>query len=338
MRSRLARALVLCALVGGLVAVVGSPAATAKDDDEHVGYTFGFEFDGAGSVGSSGDVGAARIVLCHFYKVDLDTAALEQIDANGVPCGDGLTFDDDGTLYAYRQTPETGFSGFTQLITIDLHNGNQHVVGFLPSVFVGQGGMTFDKEGDLWLYAGGAKDPQCGATGDSNCLWEVDPDNAHSQFVGAQSRQVTGLAADCEDVIGISQQTLEGLGSGGSVGPAVTPVSSSELDEVNTDNASLHKIASTPGVLFPSGLDFDREGDLYAVGGNLLLGELAARLYEIDPEDGSSTSRLATINGAPFDGVLTGLGIASVKCEEPEAPVPPPAQPTALVVSPTFTG
>ena len=94
-----------------------------------------------------------------------------------VPCGDGLTFDEDGTLYAYRSTPTAGPGVPAQLVTIDKHTGAQTLVGQLPEVLVGGGGMTFDADGHLWLYGIVIGDPWCTPSG-SYCLYEVNKKTA----------------------------------------------------------------------------------------------------------------------------------------------------------------
>ena len=176
--------LAVTAIAAAVVVSIGAPVASGEQSDDPVGYTFGFALRGTAvpdTAAAPGDIHAQDGLICNFYKVDLKTAELTQINPTGttLPCADGVTFDDDGHLYAYRDNPNaTSASDFTQLITIDKDDGAQHPVGILPAVFVGDGGMTFDADGHLWLYADGGKDPQCFATGDFNCLWEVNAKNA----------------------------------------------------------------------------------------------------------------------------------------------------------------
>ena len=143
-----------------------------------------------------------------------------------------------------------------------------------------------------------------------------------------------GLAADCESVLAISVNTTGGL-SAGDVRSVVT-AGGTQLDEVHTSSASLEKIADTPGVTNPTGLDFDAEGDLWAIGGRGFVGPApAAQVFRIDPDNGNSGAKDITLNGVPFTEPLFGLGIAPVSCEDPE---PAPPQPAPVVVQPTFTG
>jgi hypothetical protein len=353
-RSPMRRAfqvLVLTAMVAAMAAPLTATSASA--DDEHVGYTFGRQLldgcsTGATACGATStppstiDVKAAVFPPeCDFFKIDLDSGELTRINPAGqlVPCADGVTFDDEGRLLAYRQNPNpSGIGDFTQLIKIDLDDGAQHVIGNLPAVFVGSGGMTSDAEGHLWLYGFGTKDPECNASGNTDCLWKVNAANAHSQLVGGNDTHIVeGLAATCEDVIAIS------------LGELSTPVSldahadvafaPAELDDVHTNNGHLEKIADAPGVTNPQGLDFDDEGELYAVGqGPIGKGPFGpALLFKIDPNNGNSGSTPVTLNGTPYVGELTGLGISPLSCDEETTTTTTPAAPV-VAVQPNFTG
>jgi len=324
------RATPVFALVAMVAALAAAPITTAgaglgseDDDDEQVAYTFGYHpDDGIAPVGP----------LCKFYELDLETGAATQVNQPSntvVNCGDGLTFDDDGTLFAYRNVPTAAVTFDTELVTIDLDDGSQHLVGGLPPVGVGSGGMTFDAEGDLWLYGFAPGDPTCvaaaGVGGFPVCLWEIDPDDASARFVGTpggdEARGVYGLTADCEEVLAIT--------SAAATGAPTLPV---RLDEVDTGNASLEKIVDLPGVASPDGLDYDADGDLWAVGTSYPA--LDPFLYRIDPTDGTSQPRPVTF--ALFDsGVLFGLAASPIECAEP---APEPAPPAPVVVEPVFTG
>ncbi len=139
MRSRIAHAAVVAAMVGALFAVQGAQLSGADEGDDPVGYTIGTPIGRGFALAS-----------CSFFKIDLKTGEATQVNpvAQPVGCGDGLTFDEDGTLYAYRNRPTAGGPGVTELITIDKHTGAQHVVGPLPRVLLGAGGMTFDTAQD----------------------------------------------------------------------------------------------------------------------------------------------------------------------------------------------
>jgi sugar lactone lactonase YvrE len=312
MGRRVARLLVLSALVVGLVGAQGMSLASGEEDHP-VGYTIGQPLP------------PGTRAFCSFFKIDLTTGETTRLDPAGVQCGDGLTFDDDGTLYAYRN-PSTAISGPGELITIDKDDGAQHVVGQLPTVAVGGGGMTFDAEGHLWLYAQAFSDPQCTPTG-TYCLWKVNPKNGHTQFVGAApfARGVFGLAADCEDVLAITV-ALTG---------EVTQV---RLDEVDTDNAALSIVTDLPGVGFPSGLDFGDDDNLWALATTPGKGSgIGATVYKVDPDNGNADPRDMTIGGVPLQGTVNGLAVDPISCDDPEHPAAAP-QPVPVVLAPTFTG
>jgi hypothetical protein len=307
---------VLGAMFSALLAVQGSTLASGEEDEHPVGYTVGFDARGDGQI-------------CHFYKVDLTTGDATRVSSSPVHCADGLTFDDDETLYAYRNSTTTGKAPFAELITIDLDDGAQHVVGSLPRVLVGDAGMTFDEDGRLWLYGFTFDDPPC-PTG-RYCLWRVDPEDASTTFVGAApiGRGVFGLTGDCEDVIAITAQPADGP-----VGPQV------RLDEVNTSNAALELITDLPGFGFPTGLDFEDDGDLWALA-NTGLGAgagIGMAVYRIDPSDGTFQTKDITVNGAPFGGIMDGLAVDPISCEDPTPPTPPTPAPTPVAVAPVFTG
>lgn len=320
MRSRIAHAAVVAAMVA-LFAVQGAQLSGADEGDDPVGYTIGTPIGRGFALAS-----------CSFFKIDLKTGEATQVNpvAQPVGCGDGLTFDEDGTLYAYRNRPTAGGPGVTELITIDKHTGAQHVVGPLPRVLLGAGGMTFDAEGDLWLYGLTIGDPSSAPSG-SYCLWEVNRKTAASKFVGEAptGRGVYGLAGDCEDVLAIAADALTGPGTG------FHP----ELDEVDTQNGSLHTIAAVPGIGFPTGLDFDGEDDLWAIAnsGPGAGAGIGMTLFKIDPNNGNSGGTDITLNGAPFTGQMNGLAISPISCEDP-GPEPTPAPPAPVAAEPLFTG
>jgi sugar lactone lactonase YvrE len=318
-QRRLVRLAAAAALVAAWVATLSAPLATAEEeDDDPIGYTLGVEFRGG-----------AVTPICDFFSVELDSGELHRIAAP-VFCGDGLTFDEDGTLYAYRNPNViSGTPIQTELMIIDLDDGAQHVIGPLPGVQTGDGGMTFDEDGNLWLYGRAPADPDCGPTLGA-CLWKVDPDDASTRFIGSTATAgVFGLTGDCEEVLAI---TSEGFG-----GPAP---SGSQLAEVDTETAALEDVVDVPGVSIPQGLDFDERGRLWALS-LVFEGAPGPYVHRIDPDDGSSTRRQVTLNGSTYDGALFGLAVDPIECDEPEPPVPPPAPapaPAAVAVEPVFTG
>jgi hypothetical protein len=173
-------------------------------------------------------------------------------------------------------------------------------------------------------------------------LWQVDPDNAHTTFVGTAPEGVVvgGLAGDCEDVLGISSRFVTPLSQdSSSVAGAPTQT---ELDEVNTSNAGLSKLVDLPGVPYPTGLDFDSDGKLWAIAGAGITfgpGVPPWALLLLDPDHGVVHQTSITFNGNRFEGFLSGLGISSISCEDRDHEAPPPASAApAVVVQPTFTG
>jgi sugar lactone lactonase YvrE len=315
MGRRVGRVVAVSALALGLVGSQSVQLASA--DDEHpVGYSVGFTGKGEGG-------------NCNFYKIDLTTGDAKQVNQTGVECADGLTFDDDGTLYAFR-SPGLAAPLVSQLITIDLKDGEQHFVRNVPNVLVGGGGMTFDADGDLWLYGFTAATAPC--TPGRYCLWEIDPDGSETRFVGEAplGTGVFGLTSSCDDdVLAITSRVTVGLGA-----------PNAALDEVHTSSAALERIVDLPGIEFPTGLDFEDDGDLWAIAtSGLGTGAgIGATLFRIDPSDGTSQAKDITVGGASFTGFMNGLAVDAIECPEPPTTTTTTPVPTAVAVAPTFTG
>ncbi len=309
MVRRIVRLFSVVALASSALLVIGGPQASAQTGP--VGYTSGAQFTG----------GSAS---CSLYSVDLPTGAMTQINApTPGECADGLTFSPDGTLYGYRNDGLLGFPN-AELITIDTSTGAQAVVGELPPIAIGSGGMTFDAAGNLWLYAAVPSigiDDECSPTEFSFCLWQVNPADASTTFVGnaPQFDAVFGLAASCAgDVLAIT--TIETNG----------PVNDTELQSVDTTTAALTPVVALPDIFIPVGLDYAADGGLWALSaiGGRGLGPMQSDL--IDPPTGSVTATPLTVGGDPFSGFLGGLAISPLSCATP-APEP-------VVLTPTFTG
>jgi hypothetical protein len=296
--------LAVTALAAATLAAVAAPSAPAQTGP--VGYTVGAQTLGE-------DNGS-------FYAVDMPTGAATQLNTDPVTCADGLTFSPDGTLYAYRQGPEAGIST-AELVTINVADGTQTLVGALPNVAIGAGGMTFDVDGSLWLY-GLSNDPACSADV-ATCLWSVNPTDASATFVGTSgdvAEFVLGLAATCDPgVVAIT-------------GPAASgPPAGSSLELVDTATAALSEIVPVSDIAFPEGLDYAADGTLWAIALGQIAGFASAQTSLIYPATGATTNAPITVGGDAFSGFLLGLAI------DPPAPCPTP-EPEPVVLQPTFTG
>lgn len=280
-----------------------------------------------GAVGYTvGTVGTAGGAACAFYSIDLATGAATQISDPSEPvnCADGLTFSPDGTLYAYAMGSTVTPNGATppNLVTIDLATGAQTVIGPLPPVFVGGGGMTFDAAGNLWLYGVVAplSTPECLDVG-SSCLWKVNPADATTTFVGSvEERTVRGLAATCTEVLAIDSLVVNGLGN------------PTQISRVDTTTAALELVVEVDEIIVPEGLDFDDAGGLWALSAAQEQGAGLQEINAIDLTTGEVGHTTVTLNGQPVGGFLGGLAISPISCA-----APPPA-PAPLVIQPTFTG
>lgn len=313
MLCRLARLLLVGALAATTVVALGADAASPQTGP--VGYSVGAQFTGV-----DGNT-------CSLYAIDLSTGEATAVNDPGddIECADGLTFSPDGTLYAYTNPPAHGFSAAT-LITIDPATGVQTPVGDLPPVITGSGGMTFDGAGNLWLYGatpGPGIDPDCAPTQFAFCLWQVNPADGSSTFVGPapSGTGVYGLAGSCDQVLAITATFAFG------------PSNGSEIDQVDTTTAALTEVVPLPDVVIPTGLDYDAEGGLWALAGTRDQGIGAMEIDLIDLATGDVMHTPISVGGSTFEGFLSGLGIVGATC-----PVPPPAPAPEVVLAPTFTG
>ena len=268
------------------------------------GYTNGPVFAGGGAP------------TCRFYKVALGNGVAEQL-GTGLPCADGYTFNGAGVLYAYTSTIARGAPIVTsKLVTVSLVDGTQTTVGDLGHTFF-EGGMTFDKDGKLWLYAD-TNDPSC--SGES-CLYSVNPTTGASTLVGDDDEFLaTGLAADCSSVYATGTE-LDGA------------FTSDALYSVDTATGGVTKIGTSLGLnLFTSGLDFASDGTLYTIGDPASTGPLinAPKSATVDKTSGAGSNLQTWQSEDLVPGFVNGLAVSGLSCAAP--PAPPPA------IQPTFTG
>jgi hypothetical protein len=315
--QRIARVLVVAGLTAASLAVAGG-GQVASGQTGPVGYSIGQHF----SNGSD---------ECQFFSIDLSTGATTQIsDPSGeVRCGDGLTFAADGTLYAYVNSELEGVPTSAELVTIDPATGVQTTVGELPPVGFGNGGMTFDAAGNLWLYGRTfASDPDCADF--TACLWQVDPATGDATFVAEAPPNVTvtGLAGDCSEVLALVQP----LTTGNPNAPRV--------ETLDTATGEVSEILAVNEMGQSTGLDFDANGALWALGGKPFTGIGSMQVANIDLATGDITYQTLFIDGdpqEPFSGFLDGLAVSPISCPVPPPP-PPPAPAPEVVLAPTFTG
>ena len=282
-----------------------TPAA-APDPIGPFGYTNGPVFAGGGAI------------TCRFYKVALGNGVAEQL-GTGLPCADGYTFNSAGVLYAYTAPIVRGApSNNSKLVTVNLTNGAQTIVGDMGHVFF-EGGMTFDKDGHLWLYAD-TNDQSCEG---SSCLYSVNPQTGAATLVGDDGGFLaTGLAANCSTVYATGT-ILDGV------------FTSDALWTVDTGTADVTKVGSSLGLnLFTSGLDFASDGTLYTIGSPATTGPLinAPKSATVNPTTGAGSDVQTWTSDDPVPSFVNGLAVSGLSCSAPTPPVTPP------VIQPTFTG
>jgi hypothetical protein len=236
---------------------------------------------------------------------------------SGLPCADGYTFNSSGVLFAYTSPFVRGAPITTSmLVTVSLATGGQTVVGDMGHRFF-DGGTTFDKNGNLWIYAD-SNDPAC--SGES-CLYSVNPQTGATTLVADGDEFLsTGLAADCNAVYATGT-ILDGV------------FTSDALYVVNTANAAVTKVGTGLGLnLFTTGLDFAADGTLYTIGVPATSGPgiNGPKTATVDTTTGAGSNLQSWSSDALVPGEVGGLAVSGISCPVP--PTPPPN------IQPNFTG
>jgi sugar lactone lactonase YvrE len=253
---------------------------------------------------------------CSFYKVALGNGVAVEVGTE-LDCVDGLTFSPAGVLYGYTLMLLKGVPvAQSALVTIDTTTGAQTVVGPMGRGFY-EGGMTFDKDGKLWLYSE-PNDTSCGEG--FNCLFSVDPATGATTVVGGPGVRAflpTGLAADCTTVY--------------ATGTVATGVDGDSLYTVDTATGAVTSVGNIGLPIFTAGLDFAGDGTLYTIGEPWVNGPFpyAPKSATVDKATGAGSNPQTWVTNDTTPTAIRGLAIAGLSCAAPE---PPP------VVQPTFTG
>ena len=271
------------------------------------GYTSGLYVDGGQQV-------------CNFYRVALGNGVAELVGAE-VPCVDGLTFSPAGVLYAYTVSRGNGPITESELVTIDPGTGAQTVVGQMGRGFY-EGGMTFDKDGQLWLYAE-PDDSSCTDASSYNCLYSVNPGTGATTLVGGSTGVrgfvATGLAADCTSVY--------------ATGTVASGIQSDSLYAIDTTSGAVAPIGSLGTSMFTVGLDFASDGTLYTLAEPNTKGPLywAPLTATLSTATGAASDVQTWASDDTTPNIASGLAIAGVTCAPAPAPEP-------IDVEPNFTG
>lgn len=267
------------------------------------GYTNGFENLGSG-------------MKCNFYRVALGNGVAEQLNGDkSIVCVDGLTFSPAGVLYGYTLPPTNGPGVESDLVTIDTATGAQTEVGPMGHAFF-EGGMTFDKDGKLWLYSE-PDDDSCSSG--FNCLYAVDPATGATTVVGGPGIPgflPTGLAADCSTVFATGT-----IASGFSDGDS--------LYTVNTATGAVTEVGATDVEVYTEGLDFAADGTLYSIGEPYTGGPVfyAPKSFTVDPATGTGSNVQTWVSNDTTPTQIFGLAIAGFSCTPP-----------VVEIQPNFTG
>ena len=159
--------------------------------------------------------------------------------------------------------------------------------------------MTFDADGDLWLYAFTVEQPECQPSG-SSCLWEVNKKTAAAQVRRRKRRSGRACVR--------ARRRLRGrpgdLALTGLIGARAHAASSTPRSTSSTrSNGALHKIADAPGHRLPDRARLRRRGRPLGAREHATAAPdrgLGMTLVQIDPNNGNSGPTDVTVNGAPF--------------------------------------
>ena len=264
------------------------------------GYTNGFTRAGGG------------VMKCNFYRVALGNGVAEKLNENSVACVDGLTFSPAGVLYGYTLPADMGAGDESHLVTINTATGAQTQVGPMGHGFF-EGGMTFDKDGKLWLYSE-PDDDACVLA----CLFAVDPATGAAAVVGVPGIPgfvPTGLAANCSTVY--------------ATGAIASGFPGDSLYTVNTGTGAVALVGPTNQPVFTEGLDFAADGTLYAIGEPFFEGPVsyAPKSFTVDPATGAGTNVQTWVSDDETPNSIFGLAIAGQSCTPP-----------VVELQPNFTG
>lgn len=229
-----------------------------------------------------------------LYRLDAGTGQASAVGPLGFIDVEGLAFAPDGTLYgvadAGRVPPGNDQTDF--LLRINTQTGAATAVGQLSGLAgLGTGafgeldyGLAFTCDGRLWL-----------SSDTTNQLWEVNPSNAVTRYVGNTGAAISGLAARGNTLYGVSIDGNEGL----------------YRIDTNTGAASLIGLLGLPDRMFDAGLDFAANGDLWVTIDYLTppqgIPPLRNDVARLDPMTGRILE-MRTVTGA-------GSGIDTVQME-----------------------
>lgn len=230
--------------------------------------------------------------LRDLYRIDLDAAvanragAYSQVPIVGPEVVDveGLAFAPDGNLFGVAD-------GLNALYRINPSSGRTRRIGALAGLPSVQGGfdfgLTFTADGRLWL-----------SSDTTEQLWEVNPTTGAVRLVGNLGARISGLAARGNEVFGIGvTDTVLGSGDQGLW----------RID-VETGTATVIGRFDEPTPVVDAGLDFDRQGRLWAVfdfNPRPIKNFRTTELVRLDPDTGAILERrvLAGLSSDDIEGL-----------------------------------
>jgi len=290
---------------------------------------------------------------CQLAGIDLATGMVTPTTnpASAGACASDLAETSDGRVFGIQQVGSSP-TATVQLLQYNTTSGAPTPLGQIGTFNAlaplrSFGGVTFDKNGNLFVEMFGSGDPNCSTA--SVCLYRVDPTNpANVTFLGLGPTEapIEFLTAACDGRVmtleppvsppdgGSAKSLAPQPGQSQAQGPIQAQASfNSVLASRNTTNGALSAIGTGVGANNElTGIAFDSGGTLWGVGQTIPSSVPTFNVFTVNTTTGVATVG-PTLSGASQNIVPFALALP-LSCTVPT----PPSAPAAVIVTPKFTG
>jgi hypothetical protein len=239
-----------------------------------------------------------------LYRINLDTGTYELVGKIPLEDSDveGLALDAANTLYAFNDESLTLFTLNKQNAAVS----NEHILSDLPFGGGNDVGMTFACDGTLFMTSVA-----------TNMLYRVNlPDDLEVVGPLGANIDISGIAAYGNPA------RLFGLGNGNTKSP--------NLYEIHTGTGAATPVGTLGSLAAPyneGGLDFDANGQLWAITDRRIPDDLGSQVLRIDIDRGSDlVTEATTLVEVGFESLAIAppAGCDGVNPIDPPDPVDPP--------------